>query len=102
MFKKNYDGVRLPEQFMPIKVSRVKQVVKDDVSESVFIRDFSRNFEDFPRNLPSENFTVEAQLNSGLSLKEVNSVVFRDTEFTPEMESALLTELEKNVEPNKD
>lgn len=83
----------------------VTKVIKKTDGDSVdlqFVRDFSSNFKDFPRDLQSENFSIDAQINSGISMKEVNSVMFHSDKLSDEEISAIEAELNKDVEPSNE
>lgn len=83
----------------------VTKVIKKTDGDSVdlhCVRDFSFNFNDFPRDLQSENFSIDAQIESGISMKEVNSVMFHSDKLSDEELSAIDAELNKDVEPSKD
>lgn len=83
----------------------VTKVIKKTDGDSVdlhCVRDFSISFIDFPRDLQSENFSVDAMTKSGVSMKEVNSVLFRSDKLSDEELSAIEAELNKDVEPSKE
>lgn len=83
----------------------ITKVIKKTDGDSVdlhCVRDFSFNFKDYPRELQSENFSIDAMKKSGVSMKEVNSVMFHDDRLTEQELSAINAELNKDVEPAKE
>ncbi len=83
----------------------VTKVIKKTDGDSVdlhCVRDFPFNFDDYPRDLQSENFSIDAQLKSGVSMKEVNSVMFHSDKLSDEELSAIDAELNKDVESSND
>lgn len=83
----------------------VTKVIKKTDGDSVdlqFVRDFSSDFDDYPRDFPSENFSVDAQLSSGIAMKEVNSVMFHSDKLSDQEISAIEAELNKDVEPSNE
>lgn len=83
----------------------VTKVIKKTDGDSIdlhCVRDFSSSFNDYPRELQSENFSIDALTKSGISMKEVNSVIFHSDKLSDEELSVIEAELNKNVEPSKD
>lgn len=102
MFKKTPFFVPLPETGCRYSVSKVVRKTDGLSVDASLVRDFSDNFKDFPRQLESEDFSLEAQQKSGLSLTEVNSVVFHDDKLSEQELSVITAELEKDVKPKND
>lgn len=95
MFKKRPFECPLPSRGVHYRITKVVQKTDGDSVDSVTVSDFSENFSEFPRKLESSNFSIEAQQASGLSLKEVNSVVFHDSELSESELAQINAELEK-------
>lgn len=105
MFQRKAFQAPLPVGAPHYQVSKVVQKTDGEIVDSVTVRDFSENFKDFPRNLESENFSIPAQQASGLSMKEVNSVVFHNDELSQSELSQIdevINKKDDDVEPTKD
>lgn len=104
MFKKKPFECPLPCRGVHYRITKVVQKTDGDSVDSVTVSDFSENFNEYPRKLESSNFSIEAQQASGLSLKEVNSVVFHQTELSESELAQITAELEKkpDVEPTNE
>lgn len=105
MFQRKTFHAPLPVGAPHYQVSKVVQKTDGETVDSVMIRDFSENFKDYPRNLESENFSIPAQQASGLSMKEVNSVVFHNDELSQSELSQIdevINKKEEEVEPTNE
>lgn len=98
MFKKKPFECDAPIGAPHYCITKVIRKTDGDSVDLQLVRDYSENFKEFPRDLQSENFSLEAQQKSGLSLKEVNSVVFHDDKLSEQELSAINAELQKDVE----
>lgn len=96
MFKKKFTGCPLTEDVPKVSVTRV--VPKGSDGETILLRADSNYFKDFPRGLDSSNFSVQAMLDSGISLKEVNSKVFVSDSLSDEEMKKLKEVLDKKEE----
>lgn len=97
MFKKKPFECDAPIGAFHYCITKVIRKTDGDSVDLSLVRDFSENFNEFPRDLQSENFSLDAQTKSGISLKEVNSVVFHDDKLSEHELSAITAELEKDV-----
>lgn len=102
MFKKKPFECDAPIGAPHYCITKVIRKTDGDSVDLSLVRDYSENFKDYPRDLYSENFSLEAQQKSGLSLKEVNSVVFHDDKLSEQELSAINAELEKDVKPKNE
>lgn len=102
MFKKKIFECEPPIGAPHYSITKVIKKTDGDSVDLQPVRDFSFNFMDFPRDLQSDNFSIDAQMQSGISLKEVNSVMFHSDKLSDEELSAIESELNKDVEPSKD
>lgn len=98
MFKKKPFECPLPNRSAHYRITKVVQKTDGDSVDSVTVSDFSENFSEYPRKLESSNFSIEAQQASGLSLKEVNSVLFHDSELSEVELAQINAELERKEE----
>lgn len=100
MFKKNFKPYREPCSGGSMVVPCVVSMEDNNSGKDVIYKyvDLKTKVKPLP---PPEMFSLENQLKSGLGLKEVNSVVFRDGDLSNEDESKLsakLDSLEKKPE----
>lgn len=102
MFKKKKFECDLPIGAPHYCVTKVIKKTDGDSVDLHCVRDFSSNFDDYPRDFQSENFSIDAQLQSGVSMKEVNSVVFPSDRLSDEELSVIDAELNKDVESSND
>lgn len=102
MFKKKPFECDPPIGALHYCVTKVVRKTDGDSVDLSLVRDYSENFRDYPRELQSDNFSLDAQQKSGLSLKEVNSVVFFDDKLSEQELSAINAELEKDVQTKND
>lgn len=98
MFKRNQPLSPLPEGVQRYCITQVLKKTDGDSEEMVTVRDYSENFNNFPRKLFSKDFSLEAQQASGLTLKEVNSVVFHESELSESELAKINAEIEKQPE----
>jgi hypothetical protein len=99
MFKKIPFECPLPCRGVHYRITKVVQKTDGDSIDSVTVSDFSENFSEFPRKLESENFSIPAQQASGLSMKEVNSVLFHESELSEKELAQINAELERKEDP---
>jgi rRNA maturation endonuclease Nob1 len=99
MFQKKPFYCDLPEGAPQYRITKVVRKTDGDSIDSATVSDFSSNFKDFLRELESENFSIPAQQASGLSMKEVNSVLLHDSELSDAEIQKINAELERKEEP---
>lgn len=95
MFKRNQPLLPLPEGVQHYCITQVLKKTDGDSEEMVTVRDYSENFKTFPRKLFSKDFSLEAQQASGLTLKEVNSVLFHESELSDAEIEKINAEIDK-------
>lgn len=89
MFKKICPNVHLSSVGV-LELSKVQNVSKES-NGTCLVRDVAQHFiKDYP---PVENFDLKNQIEAGVPLKEVNSVVFDNTELT----DYLVSKLNRNI-----
>lgn len=102
MFKKKVFDCALPDGAPRYSITKVIRKTDGDSVDLHCVRDFSFNFKDYPRDLHPENFSIDAMQKSGMSVKEVDSVIFHSDKLTSQELAAIDAELNKNVEPLND
>ena len=102
MFKKKVFDCALPDGAPSYSITKVIRKTDGESIDLHCVRDFSFNFNDYPRDLHPENFSIDAIRKSGMSVKEVDSVLFHDDKLSAQELLAIDAELNKDVEPLND
>ena len=102
MFKKKVFDCALPDGAPCYSVTKVIRKTDGESVDLHCVRDFSFNFNDYPRDLHPENFSIDAMQKSGMSVKEVDSIVFHDDKLSAQELAVIAAELNKDVKPLND
>lgn len=102
MFKKKVFDCALPDGAPSYSITKVIRKTDGESIDLHCVRDFSSNFNDYPRDLQSENFSIDAMQKSGMSVKEVDSVLFHSDKLSAQELAAIDAELNKDVKPLND
>lgn len=96
MFKKICPNVHLSSVGV-LELSKVQNVSKES-NGTCLVRDVAQHFmKDYP---PIENFDLKNQIEAGVPLKEVNSVVFDNIELSDDLVSKIDSKITDTEEDN--
>lgn len=94
MFKKISPNVHLSSVGV-LELSKVQNVSKE-INGTCLVRDVAQHFiKDYP---PIDNFDLKNQIDAGIPLKEVNSVVFDSTQLTDDLVSKIDSKISEGNE----
>lgn len=93
-FRKKPRAVQLQGVAPQISSIVVRQESPDGVDAFIFTDDCRNLYPELPS---PDTFDLQALLKAGANLNEVNSVVFHDTESSPEMEAAAAAIIDKET-----
>lgn len=94
MFKKISPNVHLSSVGV-LELSKVLNVSKES-NGTCLVRDVAKHFiKDYP---PVSNFDLKNQIDAGVPLKEVNSVVFDNTQLTDDLVSKIDSKISESEE----